>query len=191
MACLGGLCWFKGQDVAVAAMAAVSPEQARLTLHGAVNNPEYLRRVMDSAPPGALVTHAGGYERPDLPRILSRADCVVVPSRMETFSFVAREALHAGVPVLAARAGALPEAVRHGVDGLLFPVGDAAALGAMLRQLAERPQDLERLARGIGPVPDADADADFWEAAYAKAASGAWGSGASRTRRPWSGAGAG
>jgi len=45
----------------------------------------------------------------------------------------------AGVPVVATAAGGVREVVRDGVDGLLVPVGDGAALGAaIVRVLADR-----------------------------------------------------
>jgi len=64
--------------------------------------------------------------RPELRDAVLGSDCVVVPSLAEGFGFTAAEPCHAGVPVLAARAGALPEVVggRH----LLVPPADPAAL---------------------------------------------------------------
>ena len=47
----------------------------------------------------------------------------------------------------------MAEVVRDGVDGLLFPSGDEAALAGILRALAERPERLAALRAGIRPVP--------------------------------------
>ena len=44
------------------------------------------------------------------------------------------EALAAGTPVLATATGGVAEVVRDGENGLLVPVGDAAALGAAIRR---------------------------------------------------------
>ena len=62
---------------------------------------------------------------------------LAVPSRREPFGRVAAEALACGVPVVAAATGGLPEVVRDGVDGLLYPAGDAAALAERLRRLLD------------------------------------------------------
>lgn len=150
LAFLGDMAWRKGLDLAVAALAALPPGAATLAVHGAANNPEYLEHVKAQAPD--CVHFHGPYSRGDLPAILARTDAVVLPSRVETFSFVAREALHAGVPVLAARAGALPEVVRHGVNGLLVPPDDPAALAREMARLAAQPGLRERLRTGIAPV---------------------------------------
>jgi hypothetical protein len=46
----------------------------------------------------------------------------------------------------------LPERVQAGVDGLLFPPGDAAALATILQELADHPEKLAQLRAGIRPV---------------------------------------
>jgi glycosyltransferase involved in cell wall biosynthesis len=51
--------------------------------------------------------------------LLGAARCALVPSRDETCSLVAMEAIAAGTPVVAFRVGALPEVIEHGVTGYL------------------------------------------------------------------------
>jgi len=63
------------------------------------------------------------------PAILRDLDVLVIPSlAQETYSFVAREAIWAGVPIIAATVGALPEAVTDCDNGFLVPPGDVGAL---------------------------------------------------------------
>jgi colanic acid/amylovoran biosynthesis glycosyltransferase len=50
------------------------------------------------------------------------------------------EAMAAGVPPLATHHGGIPEAVEHGVSGLLVAEGDADALAAEMLALAEHPE---------------------------------------------------
>jgi glycosyltransferase involved in cell wall biosynthesis len=64
-------------------------------------------------------------------RLLSQAKCVIIPSLVaETSSLVAMEALACGTPVIAFRAGALPEIVEHGRTG--FIVSNVKQMSAAL-----------------------------------------------------------
>ncbi|MCP5040737.1 MAG: glycosyltransferase family 4 protein [bacterium] len=67
---------------------------------------------------------------------LPEFDCLVLASDSEPFGLVLLEAMRAGVPVIATRAGGVPEIVRHGHDGLLFDPGDHETLARHLIRLA-------------------------------------------------------
>jgi N-acetyl-alpha-D-glucosaminyl L-malate synthase BshA len=60
----------------------------------------------------------------DVISILQLADVLLFPSEHESFGLVALEAMSCQKPVIASRAGGLPEVVEHGVSGYLCKVGD-------------------------------------------------------------------
>lgn len=62
--------------------------------------------------------------------LLSAADLFLLPSENESFGLSALEALASGVPVIASTAGGLPEVIRDGETGALFPVGDVEGMAA-------------------------------------------------------------
>jgi glycosyltransferase involved in cell wall biosynthesis len=70
--------------------------------------------------------------RSDAVELLAAADVAVLSSRDEGLGTSLLDAMLAGVPVVATAAGGVTEVVRDGVDGLLVPVGDGAALGAAI-----------------------------------------------------------
>ncbi|HUG41000.1 MAG TPA: glycosyltransferase family 4 protein [Longimicrobiales bacterium] len=76
--------------------------------------------------------------------LLEGARVLLMPSRFEGFGLVAAEAMAAGVPVVAARAGSLPEVVDEPRGGMLVPPDDPAALAAATAALLD---DDERRAR--------------------------------------------
>jgi glycosyltransferase involved in cell wall biosynthesis len=95
---------------------------------------------------------AGGYSPRQLPVLLSEIDIVVVPSVVpETYSIVTREAFANGIPVIASRIGALPDAIRPGDNGWLFEPGDEAGLASLLLELYEDKALVRRATEGIRP----------------------------------------
>jgi glycosyltransferase involved in cell wall biosynthesis len=69
---------------------------------------------------------------------LARLDVLVHAStEPEPFGQVVVEGMAAGLPVVAAAAGGPAEVIEDGVDGLLYPPGDARALAKTLRRLAD------------------------------------------------------
>jgi glycosyltransferase involved in cell wall biosynthesis len=62
---------------------------------------------------------------PDVVNQMAAMDAVAIPSTWaEAFPYSALEAMSVGVPVIASKIGGLPELIRDGVNGLLFPAGN-------------------------------------------------------------------
>jgi glycosyltransferase involved in cell wall biosynthesis len=74
--------------------------------------------------------------RNDVAAVMKALDVLAFPSTMEGFGIAAMEAMAAGVPVIAARAAALPEVVAHEREGLLVPPRDPVALAGAIERLA-------------------------------------------------------
>jgi glycosyltransferase involved in cell wall biosynthesis len=86
--------------------------------------------------------------RNDVEDILALSDFTVLPSLEEAVSLTLMESLAAGRPVVASRVGGIPELLEDGVNGLLVPPGDAAALARAMSALCRDHELLRRLARG-------------------------------------------
>src|SRR5262249_22165933 len=109
----------------------------------------------------------GGYRRADLADILADLDVVVVPSLWyENAPLVIAEAFAAGRPVVTSNLGGMSEAVRDGVNGLLFEPGSSAGLADALGRLATEPGLLARLRRGFEPVRTVAAEVESLLAIY-------------------------
>src|SRR5262249_55329491 len=85
----------------------------------------------------------------EVPRLLAGMDAAVAPyPKLPRFYFSplkVYEYMAAGLPVVASRLGQLEELIRHGINGLLCPPGDAAALAAALAGLRADPGLRRRL----------------------------------------------
>ncbi|MBI3628097.1 MAG: glycosyltransferase family 4 protein [Candidatus Rokubacteria bacterium] len=136
----------KGVDLLVDALA---PLDARLLVVGDGPARAELERRVAGWPPGKAV-FAGGVDHAAVPAWLRGLDALVLPSRTtaawaEQFGHVLIEAMAAGVPVVGSSSGAIPEVI--GDAGLMFPEGDAAALGRQLAWLLGDPAVRAMLAR--------------------------------------------
>ncbi len=87
---------------------------------------------------GTDVRYVGFQTGDALATLIREARAVVVPSEWyENCPMSVLEAKAAGTPVIGANIGGIPELIRDGVDGLLFPSGDVAALAKALERVAE------------------------------------------------------
>jgi N-acetyl-alpha-D-glucosaminyl L-malate synthase BshA len=71
--------------------------------------------------------------------LLQATDLFLLPSQTESFGLAALEAMACGAPVVATRAGGLPEVVDDGVSGILEPVGSVEAMGRRAVELLRDP----------------------------------------------------
>jgi glycosyltransferase involved in cell wall biosynthesis len=93
---------------------------------------DYLESVFRPAlaAAGSAVEWLGELPRVDRDRLLTESRALLMPGDWpEPFGLVAIESMACGTPVVARRAGALPEIVRDGVDGILGDDLDALVCG--------------------------------------------------------------
>ena len=141
---VGRLSPWKGQHVFLEAFARArrtGRERAVLVgsaLFGEQDYEQQLRRQAADLGLADVVTFAGF--RPDIAVELAGFDVLVHASVLpEPFGQVLVEGMAAGLPVVASGAGGAAEIVTDGVDGLLHPPGDVAALTRCLDRLLGEP----------------------------------------------------
>jgi glycosyltransferase involved in cell wall biosynthesis len=94
------------------------------------------------------VVYHGAVSREDVARLYAGGDAFVLPSYQEPYGTVYGEALAAGLPVVGWRAGNLPNLADDGVEGVIVPPGDIAALAKAMDRLATDDAWRDRLAAG-------------------------------------------
>jgi glycosyltransferase involved in cell wall biosynthesis len=117
---------------AFGAVAALHPD-ASLVLAGPPGwGEQALGDAVAASPAQARIVRTGWLDARDLAALLRRATVLAFPSLYEGFGFPPLQAMRAGVPVVATRAGSLPEVLGDGAR--LVDVGDRDALAAALDQ---------------------------------------------------------
>ena len=129
---------------------------------------ERLKRQASRLGLGDRVEFAGQVSYARLAAEYRRATMFCLPSRQEGFGIVFLEAMAAGLPIVAARAGAVSEVLADGECGVLVPPGAPVALAAALDGLLDDPARRAALsAAGLRRVERFDAPAvaaEFLEA---------------------------
>jgi glycosyltransferase involved in cell wall biosynthesis len=115
--------------------------EARLALIG--DGPHH--KALQQHFAGLPVHMAGFLHGDELASAFASSDIFVMPSRTETLGLVVLEAMSSGVPVVAARAGGIPEMIEDGVSGFLFD--DQAGAIAAIQQLLPSPEKRQKMGR--------------------------------------------
>ena len=136
----------KGIYELLTAMAAVHTRcgNVRLTVAG---NGE-IEKARDAATQlgiASIVEYVGGIDGEAKSRLLQRSDVYVLPSLKEGLPVSILEAMSWGLPIVSTDVGAIAEAVRDGVDGVIIKPGDTDALQAAIIRLVESPALRERM----------------------------------------------
>jgi glycosyltransferase involved in cell wall biosynthesis len=143
---------WKGQHVFLRAFAQAFPDGRELAVivgaplfgEAEVKYADGLRRLAEELGLGDRVAFRG--HRDDIAGELRAMNVLVHASTTaEPFGQVVIEGMSARLPVVASRGGGPEEIISDGVDGVLYPPGDVAALARILTQLAAEPESRIRL----------------------------------------------
>jgi glycosyltransferase involved in cell wall biosynthesis len=142
---VGRLVYQKGHEFLVRAMTRVSQRypRARAVICGDGNLHAALEEQIARLQLAESVLLLGN--RTDIDRFLSSANIFVLPSRWEGLPVALLEAMGMGLPVVATRVEGVEEVVQDGVQGLLVPPEDPAALAGALSELIGQPDVRNRM----------------------------------------------
>ncbi len=178
----------KGVDTVIRALLSIlSRHPAQLVLCGQGGHAGVLRALGEELGVSAAMRFAGFVPDDELPRQYQAATIFAMPSPVELQSIATLEAMASGLPIVAADAMALPELVKDGENGFLFPPGDPQALADRIATLLAEPECAARMGRASRTRAEGHridltlaAFESLYQSVLEKGAVGVWGQGIAR-----------
>jgi glycosyltransferase involved in cell wall biosynthesis len=150
--CVGAICLRKNQNAFIRALdplAGVKPFKL-LFVGGLGKGDPYAEEFLSIVAKRPWCRHLGFADRLAVQNLMSSAAALALPSLEDNCPMVVLEAAAAGLPVIAANVGGVPDLIEHNVTGLLFdPAQDESIRSAVVRIL-EKPADAAAMAAFAG-----------------------------------------
>jgi len=156
----------KGLHILIGALGQLPSDPVQLSVYGKSFDENYFGQMIEYINKAKNIDYKGSCDPKDLTTILAETDVVIIPSLIESYSLVTREAFQNKVPVIVSDAGALPEALEHGKEGLIFKSGNQLDLAEKILQILKNPALIKEFSKNIGPVREISEDARFYADQY-------------------------
>ncbi|MBW2050222.1 MAG: glycosyltransferase [Deltaproteobacteria bacterium] len=165
---------FKGLHVLIEAFLGITHTEVSLKIYGSGPDETYDAQVRKMVRGHRRIELCGVFPEDQVGEILSSVDVVVVPSLWyENYPLILHEALACNVPVIASDAGGMAEKIKDRVNGFTFKMGDVDRLRAVIINLVDHPEQLNRLKENIcrQMIPAVEQEAYAYEKVYFQVAS--------------------
>jgi 1,2-diacylglycerol 3-alpha-glucosyltransferase len=137
----------KRLDVLLHALKQSGRTDIQIAIAGHGERKKVLLELVEELALDSRVVFTGYVPDEDLPKLYNSVDYFAMPSEAELQSIATLEAMGTGRPVLAANARALPELVKHKINGYLFQCDDPADAAKGLEWLADQKPNWQALSQ--------------------------------------------
>ena len=147
--CVGHICPRKNQNVFIRALDSLAPRKKFEVIFlgkmvaGQAYDDEFLRLVKERT----WCHYPGMADRAKLKEYLRDAAALALPSLEDNCPMVVLEAMAAGVPVMAAKVGGLPDLIEEGVTGFFCDPSDSGSMSAAFEKVLQANSSLVDLAK--------------------------------------------
>jgi glycosyltransferase involved in cell wall biosynthesis len=164
--CVGNICARKNQNDFIRALDSLAQrEKFKIIFLGSVSEKDIYGREFFQLLAARPWCEFGGFaNRERLKTLLRSATLLALPTREDNCPMVVLEAMAAGVPVVAANVGGVPDLIADEKTGLLCDPLDAASMSGVVKKLLEQPS----LARMLALAANRSAQERFHPAVVAR-----------------------
>ncbi len=158
----------KGVHIITRALSYISNENIKVKIYGNhFGEKSYYDSLKDMVKGDDRVEFLGEYNDEDLSDIVSRIDCMLVPSVWwENSPLTVLISLAHKVPVITTNIGGAAELIKDGVNGFNFEIGDPNDLAKKMKAIAENPLILDDIKSNIIRPPRIEEEAFIYENLY-------------------------
>lgn len=128
---------YKGIVSTIECVSGLQDASIHYVVAGKGDDVDFLKRVAKRCGVAERVHFISNLTDAELAELYRHALAFVLPSGKEGFGIVYLEAMHFGLPVIAARARGAVDVVRDGETGLLVEYGDVAAISGAINRIAD------------------------------------------------------
>ena len=157
-----------GVDVAIEALSHLQNDKdLKLVSAGGGPETENLKQLVDKLHLEDRVIFLGMRRRPEVLKLVKRAQAVLIPSKpswgvVEATSIAAIEAMACGTPVIVSNIGGLAELVQDGHNGLTVPPSEPETLANAIRRVLQEDGLRESLSQISQTYVDENLDTKVW-----------------------------
>ena len=146
--CIGAVCYRKNQNEFIRALDSLAgPAKLKVVFLGqALKEDPYAAEFFDLLKERPWCEYIGFEGRPAIRERMRRATMLVLPSLEDNCPMVVLEAMAAGLPVIAANVGGVPDLVEDGKNGLMIQQKDQASMRGAVQALLDNPDRARELA---------------------------------------------
>tara|TARA_B100000427_G_scaffold327287_1_gene337689 strand:- start:1699 stop:2901 length:1203 start_codon:yes stop_codon:yes gene_type:complete len=143
---IGRLNWAKGYDLLIKALSRIKKKHPNFHLKIAGDGPyrNLLENMVKKYSLQSNVSMLGELNYNDIPNFLLSIDLYIQPSISEGSPITIKEAMASALPILASKAGGIPEIIDHNNTGLLFENGSITELEKGLTKLLNMDNSLKQ-----------------------------------------------
>jgi glycogen synthase len=164
--CVGAISRRKNQNAFIHALDPLAtPKKIRLAFLGAaLRDDPYVREFFELLRTRPWCEHHGFVDREKLKSWLRESALLALPSLEDNCPMTVLEAAAAGVPVVAANVGGVPDLIADGKTGWLCDPLDAASMGGAVGKILSQPES----ARALAAAANRSAQARFYPTVIAR-----------------------
>lgn len=147
-ATIGSIHPIKGQDILVEAIKQLPRyllSQVEFWIIGKASDADFYDNLCQKSKKVSCIKILGEIENQKMNSIYSRTDIVIIPSRKETLSLVAIEAMQAGNVCIVSDSAGIAEYIEHGKNGLLFKSEATDKLTETIQWCIENKTKIEKI----------------------------------------------